>query len=128
MILNSSAGFNSFMQFLVVLFLFVVVLGITLWTTRWIAGYQKEKISGSNMEIVDTMRLSSNQYIQIVRIGGEYIAIAVSKDSVTKLAEIPSEQIILRQPSEGETLSFKELFEKTKGSKFWEKTNEDKNE
>ena len=123
MILNSSAGFNSFMQFLVVLFLFVVVLGITLWTTRWIAGYQKEKMSGSNMEIVDTMRLSSNQYIQIVRIGGEYIAIAVSKDSVTKLAEIPSEQIILRQPSEGETLSFKELF-----SKFWEKTNEDKNE
>ncbi|MDD6806037.1 MAG: flagellar biosynthetic protein FliO [Lachnospiraceae bacterium] len=128
MILNSSAGFSSFMQFLVVLFLFVVVLGITLWTTRWIAGYQKEKMSGSNMEIVDTMRLSSNQYIQIVRIGGEYIAIAVSKDSVTKLAEIPSEQIILRQPSEGETLSFKELFEKTKGSKFWEKTNEDKNE
>lgn len=128
MILNSSAGFNSFMQFLVVLFLFVVVLGITLWTTRWIAGYQKEKMSGSNMEIVDTMRLSSNQYIQIVRIGGEYIAIAVSKDSVTKLAEIPSEQIILKQPSEGETLSFKELFEKTKGSKFWEKTNEDKNE
>lgn len=128
MILNSSAGFNSFMQFLVVLFLFVVVLGITLWTTRWIAGYQKEKMSGSNMEIVDTMRLSSNQYIQIVRIGGEYIAIAVSKDSVTKLAEIPSEQIILRQPSEGETLSFKELFEKAKGSKFWEKTNEDKNE
>ena len=128
MILNSSAGFNSFMQFLVVLFLFVVVLGITLWTTRWIAGYQKEKMSGSNMEIVDTMRLSSNQYIQIVRIGGEYIAIAVSKDSVTKLAEIPLEQIILRQPSEGETLSFKELFEKTKGSKFWEKTNEDKNE
>ena len=128
MILNSSAGFNSFMQFLVVLFLFVVVLGITLWTTRWIAGYQKEKMSGSNMEIVDTIRLSSNQYIQIVRIGGEYIAIAVSKDSVTKLAEIPSEQIILRQPSEGETLSFKELFEKTKGSKFWEKTNEDKNE
>ena len=116
------------MQFLVVLFLFVVVLGITLWTTRWIAGYQKEKMSGSNMEIVDTMRLSSNQYIQIVRIGGEYIAIAVSKDSVTKLAEIPSEQIILRHPSEGETLSFKELFEKTKGSKFWEKTNEDKNE
>ena len=128
MILNSSAGFSSFMQFLVVLFLFVVVLGITLWTTRWIAGYQKEKMSGSNMEIVDTMRLSSNQYIQIVRIGGEYIVIAVSKDSVTKLAEIPSEQIILRQPSEGETLSFKELFEKTKGSKFWEKTNEDKNE
>ena len=128
MVLNSSAGFSSFMQFLVVLFLFVVVLGITLWTTRWIAGYQKEKMSGSNMEIVDTMRLSSNQYIQIVRIGGEYIAIAVSKDSVTKLAEIPSEQIILRQPSEGETLSFKELFEKTKGSKFWEKTNEDKNE
>ena len=128
MILNSSAGFSSFMQFLVVLFLFVVVLGITLWTSRWIAGYQKEKMSGSNMEIVDTMRLSSNQYIQIVRIGGEYIAIAVSKDSVTKLAEIPSEQIILRQPSEGETLSFKELFEKTKGSKFWEKTNEDKNE
>ena len=128
MILNSSAGFNSFMQFLVVLFLFVVVLGITIWTTRWIAGYKKEKMSGSNMEIVDTMRLSSNQYIQIVRIGGEYIAIAVSKDSVTKLAEIPSEQIILRQPSEGETLSLKELFEKTKGSKFWEKTNEDKNE
>ena len=128
MILNSSAGFDSFLQFLIVLFLFVVVLGVTLWTTRWIAGYQKEKMSGSNMEIVDTMRLSSNQYIQIVRIGGEYIAIAVSKDSVTKLTEVPEDQIILKQPSEGENLSFRELFEKTKGSKFWEKTKEDKNE
>lgn len=128
MILLSSNGLNSFFQFMIVLFLFVVVLFVTLWTTRWIAGYQKEKMSGSNMEIVDTMRLSSNQYIQIVRIGTEYVAIAVSKDSVTKLADVPSDQIVLKQPSEEEMVSFKELFEKAKTGKLWEKTKEDKNE
>lgn len=128
MILLSSNGLNSFFQFMIVLFLFVVVLFVTLWTTRWIAGYQKEKMSGSNMEIVDTMRLSSNQYIQIVRIGSEYVAIAVSKDSVTKLADVPADQIVLKQPSEEELVSFKELLEKAKTGKLWEKTKEDKNE
>lgn len=127
MILLSSNGLNSFFQFMIVLFLFLVVLFITLWTTRWIAGYQKEKMNGSNMEIVDTMRLSSNQYIQIVRIGSDYVAIAVSKDSVTKLADVPADQIVMKESSE-ETISFKDLLEKAKTASIFEKSKEDKNE
>lgn len=127
MILQSSNGLNSFFQFMIVLFLFLVVLFVTLWTTRWIAGYQKEKMNGLNMEIVDTMRLSSNQYIQIVRIGSNYVAIAVSKDSVTKLADVPADQVVVKETSE-EMVSFKDLLEKAKAAKIFEKSKEDKNE
>lgn len=37
-----SSGFQNFMELIGVLLIFVFVLVITLYTTKWIAGYQDE--------------------------------------------------------------------------------------
>ena len=79
---------DSYVQFMTVLILFVFVLAITAFVTRWIGGYQKGKSAGANMELIESLRLSSNKYVQIVRIGRKYLAVAVCKDTVTILLGI----------------------------------------
>jgi len=101
---------NSYLQFLTVLVVFVAVLGLTAWTTKWIAGYQKNQKQNSNIETVETARIANNKYIQIVRVGQTYMVIAVSKDQVTMLGEIPKEQLELSAAG-STTAGFKELLD-----------------
>lgn len=106
---------DSYAQFITVLVVFVLVLGITALVTRWIANYQKQQSVNVNVEIIETTRIAGNKYIQIIRIGEMYVAIAVCKDTVTQLCEIPEEQL-RRQKSAHDSLfhsvSFKELFDR----------------
>lgn len=102
---------NSYAQFITVLLVFVLVLGVTAWTTKWIANYQKQQSVNCNVEVIETTRISNNKYIQIVRIGQTYMAIAVCKDTVTTLCEIPKEQLSEVTGSNA-NVNFKELFEK----------------
>lgn len=103
---------DSYVQFITVLVMFVLVLGVTALVTRWMANYQKTQNANCNIEIIETTRITNSKYIQLVRVGETYMAIAVCKDTVTMLGEVPAEQ--LRDYSgRGDRTSFKELFEKT---------------
>lgn len=95
MILASTAGswLSSLGQFMSVLAIFVVVLLLTWLTTRWIAGYQQGQMHNQNLRIVETLKLTVNNYIQIVEVGDIYLVIAVSKDHIEKLAEITKDQL-----------------------------------
>ena len=70
---------------------------MTYFTTRFIGNYQKGHLSCTNIQIIDTMRLSQNKLIQIVRTGDKYFAIAVCKDTVTLLGEINGDDIVTEQ-------------------------------
>lgn len=106
---------DSYAQFITLLVVFVLVLGITALVTRWMANYQKQQNVNVNVEVIETTRIANNKYIQIVRLGGSYVAIAVCKDTVTQLCEIPEEQ--LRQGKSGQggflrSAGFKELLDR----------------
>lgn len=105
---------DSAAQFITVLILFIIVLAITALTTRWIAGYQKQQNINGNIEVIDTQRIANGKYIQIVRMGEKYIAIAVCKDTVTMLTEVQKEQIISKETGSVAVAGFSELFEKVK--------------
>lgn len=103
---------DGYAQFIAVLAVFVLVLGVTAFTTKWIANYQKQQNVNCNIEIIETTRISNSKYIQIVRAGETYMVIAVCKDTVTMLGEVPKEQ--LKEGNDRRTgMSFKELFERT---------------
>ncbi|MCI9066939.1 MAG: flagellar biosynthetic protein FliO, partial [Lachnospiraceae bacterium] len=93
MLLALSDRTDSYVQFVTVLLLFVFVLAVTAFVTKWIGGYQKGRSAGANMELMEALRLSNNKYVQIVRIGRKYLAVAVCKDTVTMLSEIPAEDL-----------------------------------
>ncbi|MCI5959481.1 MAG: flagellar biosynthetic protein FliO [Lachnospiraceae bacterium] len=115
MLLVTTSTIDSAAQLLTVIVLFIVVLIATWLTTRYVAGVQKGKLSGSNFETVDTFRLSQNKYVQIMRIGHKYLAVAVCRDTVTVLCELQEDEITFRD--EGFTqkaVSFEDFFNKAK--------------
>ncbi|MBO5209188.1 MAG: flagellar biosynthetic protein FliO [Lachnospiraceae bacterium] len=126
MILTVSDNLNSYVQFITVLIIFVFVLVITYFTSKWMAGYQKNKGLNSNVEMIESFRLTNNKYIQIIRVGQKYLAVAVGKDSVTMLTEIPEDQLLLSSDGNEGAHSFKELFEKVQQKSFLEKEDDRK--
>ena len=101
---------NSYAQFITVLVVFVLVLAVTALVTKWIANYQKVQSANVNIEVIETTRISNNKYIQVVRLGERYVAIAVCKDTVTLLGEIPKEQ--LKEGNHSRNLRFRDILDK----------------
>lgn len=98
-------------EFLLILLIFILVLLATYFVTKWSANYQKNKGSNANIELKDAAQLGNNKYVQVVRVGEKYFALAVCKDTVTLLGEIPGEQLKdFSDASQG--ASFKEILAK----------------
>lgn len=120
-----SSSLNSFIQLLGVLIIFAFILVITYFTTRWIGGFQKMQMSGRSFQVVDTIRIAGNKYVQVLKMGDVYLVIAIGKDTVTMLAKLTEEEIglteeeILNQTKTnadggGTQASFQETLEKLK--------------
>ena len=92
MILLSSA-LGSFLQLIGVLIIFIVVLFITFYTTKWIGNYQKTNLVNKNLQIVESIRVGNNKFIAIVKAGEVYLVVAVGKDEVTLLTQLTEEQL-----------------------------------
>ena len=111
MLLSIHSGINSVVQFLTVLIMFLFVLGITYFTTRYIAKIQKGQMTNKNMELIDTLRISNNKYLQIVRVGGKYYCMAVCKDSVTMLGELQKEELVFYENDANAGMDFNAILE-----------------
>lgn len=120
-IASMSSRIEAFAQLLTLLIIFIFVLAVTYYVTRFVGNYQKNKLSGSNINILETMRIANNKYIQIVRIGSRVFAIAVAKDTVSYLCELDEDELIYKESSSGKMLinndNFKEILEKFKKDK-----------
>jgi flagellar protein FliO/FliZ len=112
-LLTISEKSNSALQFITVLFLFILVIGITWATTHFIANYQKvQNTGGGNIALIEAARLGTGKYIQVVRIGEKYVALAVCKDTVTVICEVPKEEIKEFSDPDKNIGNFKDLFTK----------------
>ena len=113
-----TSSLESFVQLVGVLVIFVFVLFLTYITTRWIANYQKEHSFNKNLEVIETLKITQNKYIQIVRAGDEYLVIAIGKDEVQLLTRLTEEQLAeVSMPVNNigvSAESFKEVFERLK--------------
>ena len=103
MILLSSTGENIF-QLIIVLFCFLIVLALTYYVTRWIAGYQKSQSISKNLSVVETLKLTTNKYIQLIQAGKDtYYVIAIGKDEITVLGQLSGEHL-KEMPSQNITI------------------------
>lgn len=116
-------GVNGIAQLFTVAVLFIIVLVMTYLTTRFIGNYQKGHMSGDNIQVIDTMRLSQSKLIQIVRTGDKYFAIAVCKDTVTLLGEIDKNEIVVRSQGNVTNEKFENIL-----NRFRKKEQDDKQE
>lgn len=103
-------------RFISVLLIFVFVLFITFFSTRYIANFQKSKMSNSNIKIIEVAKITPNKYIEIVKIGDEYFALAIGKDNVEVISKLNEESLNLNAENAQEVTSFKDILEKFKKS------------
>lgn len=90
---RGSSVLESIGQLFSVLAIFIIVLLVTYFVTRWIAGYQQSQMQTRNLKVIETLRLANNKYIQIIEAGDVYLVIALSRDHVEKLAELTKDQL-----------------------------------
>lgn len=100
-------------QLITVLLIFAFVLTITALTTRWIGNYQKIKMDGSNIEVIETRKVSQNGFVEIVRIGDKYFALGIGKDTVSTISEISKDSLQMPEKTSG-NFSFRDFLEKAK--------------
>ena len=93
---------NSFVQFITLLIVFVIVLFLTYYTTKFVGNYQKVSNRYTNFEVVETYRISNNKYIQIIKVSGKYILISVTKDNVTMLTELDEKTVMKPEYTTGQ--------------------------
>ena len=105
-------GVGGAAQFFTVALLFVLVLVLTYFTTRFVGSYQKKQLSGNNIQILDTLRFSGNKLIQIIKAGDKCFVVAVCKDTVTLLGEIDSDGLNIKEPALSGSESFAFLLNK----------------
>ena len=103
---------SSIAQLITVLFIFILVLAATFYVTRWIARYQKVSGKVGNIELLETCRLSTNKYIQVVKVSSKYMVLAVCKDTVTVITELSQDEYQEPDPVSQELPDFSGEFAK----------------
>ncbi|MCR4674687.1 MAG: flagellar biosynthetic protein FliO [Lachnospiraceae bacterium] len=94
MILSSLGG--SIYQFVIVLVIFIGVLLLTGFTTKWIANYMQNQTASndSNFEMIDAFNMGPGHRLQIIKVGkNKYYLLALNKESITLLGELNEEDL-----------------------------------
>lgn len=91
--LAAHASMQSIAELLGLIFIFIIVLVVCYYTTKFVAGKQLVQKKIGNFEIVETFAISQNKYLQLLRMGNKYVVISVSKDSVNFITELEESEV-----------------------------------
>jgi len=103
---------KSVWQLVSVLLVFVLVLGLTYFATKWVARLSADKLKCSNISVIETYRITQNKFIQIIKIGENYLAISVTKDNVSLLTKLDGQTLNLFPDVSPNRASFSEIIER----------------
>ena len=93
MLATAQSTTQSLVELLGLILIFVIVLVVCYFTTKFVAGRQLVQKKVGNFEIVETFALSQNKYLQLIRMGNKYVVISVTKDSVSFVTELDESEI-----------------------------------
>jgi flagellar protein FliO/FliZ len=102
-----SSGNIGELIFLVIIF--VLIIAACYYVTRFIGGKQLKQMKNSNFTVLDTYRVTQNKFLQLVRMGNQYVVIAVTKDNLTVIAQLSEEEIIKPEDKSTQVTSFKHV-------------------
>lgn len=113
---SSSAGGVG--QLIVVLLVFVGVLALCYYVTKWIAGFQKQQTAGNNLQIIESCRIANNSYLQLIKVGKtKYAVIAVGKNEISTVMQLTEDDLrddIVKNEPKPLSSNFKDLLDKVK--------------
>lgn len=102
--------------------IFIIVLVVCYYTTKFVASRQIIQKKTGNFEVVETHSIAQNRYLQLVRMGSKYVVISVTKDSVRYITELSEEEVcLIKKDEQNQHKNFKDVF-----SNLLKKQGEDK--
>ena len=79
-----SSSIESFIQLIGVLFIFVFVLLITYFTTKWMGNIQRGRLTSNNLRVLETIAIGNGKLICLIETGHVYLVVSVGKDNPYK--------------------------------------------
>ena len=113
-ILSMTNTGDNFLQFLSVLIVFVVILVVAYYVTRWIGSYGQGQTGNKNIRVIEGYRMGPNKTIQIVKVGNKYLVLGVGKDEISYLGEVEEEDLAITEDTMKPLPDFKTLLAKAK--------------
>lgn len=93
MLATGQNSIQSLFELLGLILIFVIVLVVCYYTTRFVAGRQLVQKRMGNFEIIETFAISQNKYLQLIRMGNKYVVISVTKDSMNYITELDENEV-----------------------------------
>jgi flagellar protein FliO/FliZ len=90
-----TSNWDSLLQLIGVSILFIFILAITYFTTKFVGGTKLNQVKNSNFQVIETYKLTQNKYLQIIKIGSRYFVIAIGKDNIQNIAELDEKDILI---------------------------------
>ncbi|MBR1736712.1 MAG: flagellar biosynthetic protein FliO [Firmicutes bacterium] len=94
---NWSSIINMFGQFFFLIIVFIFILFLAYYSTKLIAKAKSGSIIGGNIKIIESFSLGINASLQIVKVGGKYFLISVTKDNINLISEIEEDKLELNE-------------------------------
>lgn len=115
---------EGIIQLFVVLIMFLFVLALAYLTARFAGRFQSSIQSRSNIRVIETARIGNNKYVQILKIGGHYVAVGVGKDTITLLTPLDEDELNLESLDDKTKGSFKDILSQLQKKKDENDTDE----
>ena len=104
---NWSTPTPSVGQFFSIFILVIAVAVLAYFTTRLVGSVRYGRFGKRNLEIIESMGVGAQSFVHILRVGEQYILIAVTRGQINILTKLEAEQLKLSesdQPSTFESL------------------------
>ena len=114
---TNTSTLESIGQLICLILLFLFVLFLAYMAARISGSFQSNVLNKhSNIKVIEVFRISNNKVIEIVKVGEEYLVLAVCKDNISLLTKLDETQI--KEPETSlEPINFKNILDKMRSEK-----------
>lgn len=107
---NWSSAFGMIGQFFLLIVVFVAILFLAYFSTKWVASMRMGARKNDFMRLISSMPVGGNNSVQLIKVGEKYYLIGVSKENITYLTEITDINIPENLPGKN-NFSFEKHFQ-----------------
>ncbi len=115
MFLSVYSSLQNVLQLVGIIVVFLIILAaayaasVLVGKTQNNAYHSKDR----NIKLIEVFRINNNQFLQIVRIGKRYFALAISKEQIELITELAEEEVFISEVSDA-AIPFQNVLETVK--------------
>ena len=101
------------------LIIFAVILYLAYLTTKFLGKrYSTGSSGGKNLKVLETMYISQDKMLLIVKAGEKTILVGCAKDHMEYLCDVDSSQLVFNTDNQEKSTDFAKILKKTAAEKF----------